>query len=133
MNNTWRADPLVWGYGPRVFDLPVPAPAAISRAGGGSSLPPMPYSTALRCSGLRLCKCRRPLPPAGRPEARRGLAWPGKLQTLCVLGQVSPCFSVRLGPFFRLGLRKCARRPLWRSSWPLPRALFGADKSDSPR
>ena len=21
MNNTWRADPLVWGHGPRVFEV----------------------------------------------------------------------------------------------------------------
>jgi len=39
--------------------LPVPAPAAISNAGGSAS-PSMPYSTALRCPGLRLCRCRRP-------------------------------------------------------------------------
>jgi hypothetical protein len=40
--------------------LPVPAPAATSNAGDGSASPRMPYSMALRCSGLRACRCRRP-------------------------------------------------------------------------
>jgi peptide/nickel transport system substrate-binding protein len=38
--------------------LPVPAPAAISKAGGDLLSPPMPYSTALRCAGFSSRKYR---------------------------------------------------------------------------
>jgi hypothetical protein len=38
--------------------LPVPAPAAISNAGGDFVSPPIPYSTARRCAGFRSRSCR---------------------------------------------------------------------------
>src|SRR5271170_1258569 len=67
-------------------------------------------------------------PPAGRPEARScSQGWSGKLQTLCVLGQISSslplCFSVRLAPFFGRGYANSARRLLWRSSSPQTTAI----------
>src|SRR6516165_3252942 len=37
----------------RVLVLPVPAPAAISKAAGDRVLPSMPCSTALRCAGFK--------------------------------------------------------------------------------
>src|SRR5271156_1939200 len=67
-------------------------------------------------------------PPAGRPEARScGQGWSGKLQILCVLGQISSSFLyVSLFGWRRFSVAayaNSARRLLWRSSSPQTTAI----------